>query len=320
MTHGEQPLKPTRPPSVPVKRPGPPPSETKSHGLWAELEPESPPGGRDAPHPGKQDIVLAEIVETPQWTPNAPPRLAASGAGRPIETEFFSNGGVTVTNARFTVHSQTYVMHNITSVRSIQLDPSPAGPLILFFVGAFAGLILGCGGIAIGAFLLWIASAAGAACFYSQLKPTYSVLLMTSAREVRALECDNLELIADIVAALNESIMMQGAPLSPEAVAARRLARQETLKRRQEEATKVQESEAGEREGRNAAATNLLGSLRNGLESIGGAILSGCRRFDGVLKKMAGEENDVLYRFIQFLVYVGISIAAMIIVLAILRR
>ena len=264
--------------------------------------------------------MLAEIVGPPRPSANAPRRIASSSAGQPTETEFFHDGDVIVTNARLIVQNQTYVMRNITSVRAIQLDPSPAGPLILFLVGAFAGLTLGCGGVAVGALLLWIASAAGAAFFFSQLKPTYALLIMTLGREVRAMESDNAELISEVVAALNESIMMQGAPLSPETVAARKRAREEVLRQRQEETAKEEQCEADERERRNVGEGSVLGSVRYGLESLGDAILFGGRSFDEGLKKIAGEENDVLYRVIQFLVYGGISIAAMIFVLAIVRR
>jgi hypothetical protein len=40
------------------------------------------------------------------------------------EQVFFDNGDVTVTNARFISSGQTYVMSNITSVKSLVEDPS----------------------------------------------------------------------------------------------------------------------------------------------------------------------------------------------------
>src|SRR5690348_561318 len=99
------------------------------------------------------------------------------------EKIFLSEGGVTVTSARFVVSSQTYAMGGITSVKSYEERTRPAavlgtlailmGILLLFGGGGIA--VAGIVGIFAGAFLLTIE------------KSTFYVVLNSASGEPRRL-------------------------------------------------------------------------------------------------------------------------------------
>ncbi|MFA1591936.1 DUF6232 family protein [Serratia nevei] len=60
------------------------------------------------------------------------------------ETEFFRNGNVLITNARFIVGSSTYAMTGVTSVKKTSVTPSRAGAIILIVIGIL--ILLGLNG------------------------------------------------------------------------------------------------------------------------------------------------------------------------------
>ena len=120
------------------------------------------------------------------------------------EKNFFNSGNVSVTNARFIVHGQTYALSGITSVKSYQHDPSRKGPVIGGIVGLLA-LAAGDWGVAIG--LIFIACAI---LWWILDKKKFSVLLNTASGETEALTSHNSRFISQIVDALNEAIIYRG--------------------------------------------------------------------------------------------------------------
>lgn len=125
------------------------------------------------------------------------------------ETTYFQNDDVIVTNTRFIVRSQTFAMRNITSVKTVEIDPDSTqyGWLIIIGIGlvvfGFAGSsivagLIGLAGAALGVYQIW------------QQSSTFAVVLATSAGEVSAYNNQNRKLIAAIVEALNRSIVERG--------------------------------------------------------------------------------------------------------------
>lgn len=120
------------------------------------------------------------------------------------EHTFFSQSNVTVTNARFMVGGQTYAMNNVTSVKTGQEAPGRGWPglLVLIGIGCFWGdasfKFVG---------VCWFVLAA---VVWIKQKPTFHVVLSTSASESQALSDQNKEFIDSVVAALNESIVHRG--------------------------------------------------------------------------------------------------------------
>jgi Family of unknown function (DUF6232) len=120
------------------------------------------------------------------------------------ESSFFDEGGVSVSNARFIVHDQTFAMSGVTSVKTSKKEPSRKGSYILAGIG-FLALLVG-GKLALVGWLL-ILSAGGL--WYFQ-RTEFSVWLSTASGEAKALTSKDSETIAKIVAALNEAIVHRG--------------------------------------------------------------------------------------------------------------
>ena len=79
------------------------------------------------------------------------------------EKTFLSEGGITVTNARFIVPAQTYAMSGVTSVKSFEETPSRKGPILLILIGVLA-MLAGKDGIVVAILFL----AGGIAWWYMQ--------------------------------------------------------------------------------------------------------------------------------------------------------
>ncbi len=120
------------------------------------------------------------------------------------EKTFLNEGGVTVTNARFIVPSQTYAMSGVTSVKSFEEQPSRTGPIVLIIVGVLC--FLG-GGQAIVIGLLFIA---GGIAWWMLEKATFHVLLSSASGEAKALSSKDRGWIGRVVGALNDSIVHRG--------------------------------------------------------------------------------------------------------------
>jgi len=121
------------------------------------------------------------------------------------EQIFLEERGIKVTNARFLVHSQTYAMNGVTSVKSISVPPSRTGALIAIAIGVIM-LFAAEGGMKI----LGVAIAAAGAWYFSQQKSTHSVFLSSASGEVQALSDTDEGYIARVIHALNEALIHRG--------------------------------------------------------------------------------------------------------------
>lgn len=117
------------------------------------------------------------------------------------EQTFFDEGGVTVTNARFIVPSQTYAMSGVTSVKSLRRNPSRKGSIVLIVLGLlamwidiFVGLLIIGGGV-----IWWVVS-----------KPLYAIVLSSASGEAEVFSSMDATFISRIVNALNEAIVARG--------------------------------------------------------------------------------------------------------------
>lgn len=120
------------------------------------------------------------------------------------EKTFFNKGSVMVTNARFVVGDQTYAMSNVTSVKSGEIPGSQTIPMLIA-LSAVLFFGLGTVGIIFAIVILGIALYAG-----SKVKPTYTVILNTSAGENKALSSPDEGYVRSIIRALNDAIVSRG--------------------------------------------------------------------------------------------------------------
>lgn len=127
------------------------------------------------------------------------------------EKVFFNFDGITVSNSRFIVRSQTYAMQSVTSVKPGVVEPKRGVAILLMFIGFLlligvmlelydTGVLLIAGAIAIiiGLISLYIE------------KPRYSVILNTAAGEHHAVISDRKQDIEHVLQALNEAIVSRG--------------------------------------------------------------------------------------------------------------
>lgn len=124
------------------------------------------------------------------------------------ERTFLSDGGVTVTQARFMVPGQTYAMSGVTSVKSLVESPSRKGPLAVMAFGILvllSGAQSGAGGVLLGMAIAGI----GGLWWYLQ-KPKYIVVLHSASGESRAYVSADGGLVGRIVSALNDAIVARG--------------------------------------------------------------------------------------------------------------
>ncbi len=127
------------------------------------------------------------------------------------ETVFFNFDGVTVSNSRFIVRSQTYAMHSVTSVKPGVVEPKHGIAILFLFIGFLlligemlelytAGVLLMAGAVAIIIGLIaWTIE-----------KPKYAVVLNTSAGEHHALVSHKKQDIEHVLQALNQAIVSRG--------------------------------------------------------------------------------------------------------------
>lgn len=124
------------------------------------------------------------------------------------EKTFFEHGDVKVTNSRFIAGGQTYVMSNVTSVKSFVQKPDKVGGIVLLIIGL---VFVAIGLAATFLFYLGIVLVAVAAfVLNSSQKSVYHVMLTTSGGEVSALKTYQLDYITKVVNALNEAIVHRG--------------------------------------------------------------------------------------------------------------
>lgn len=120
------------------------------------------------------------------------------------EKFFFNSNDVSVSNARFMVRGQTYVMNGVTSVKQAVAHPSRLGPVVLGLISlvfAFAGgegLVFGVLGLIL-AVIWWI-----------NQKSIWYVILNSSSGEMKALSSADRGHIDGVIEALNQSIIYRG--------------------------------------------------------------------------------------------------------------
>ena len=117
------------------------------------------------------------------------------------ETTFFSQNDVKVTNARFITGGQTYVMSNVTSVKTFVEQPKRFGLIVMLGIG----LLVATQSLMVGGVIAAIAVLV----LYSQ-RATYHVMLSTSSGETSALKTFQREYLNDVVSALNQAIVHRG--------------------------------------------------------------------------------------------------------------
>ena len=91
------------------------------------------------------------------------------------EKSFFSQGNVSVSNARFIANGQTYALSGITAVESFQQNPSRKLPIVL---GIVCVLMLAGGGTVL---FIGLALIAGAVGLWFMQKPEFQVRLSTAS-------------------------------------------------------------------------------------------------------------------------------------------
>jgi Family of unknown function (DUF6232) len=118
------------------------------------------------------------------------------------EANYYSQGSVQVTSARFVVGSQTYAMRNVTSVKGITIWPGRIGPIAFALLGI--ALIITLKPVAV-VFGLCLVVSCSLLLYYR--KPTHAVVLTTAGGEIRAYESSNAAKIGRILDALNQAIV-----------------------------------------------------------------------------------------------------------------
>jgi len=121
------------------------------------------------------------------------------------ETTYFNQGNVWVTNARFIVHTQTYAMNGVTSVKQAVNMPSRFGPIVLILLG----LLLSLGGAKV-AIVIGLPLVGLGIFWWIKQKPTWIVVLSSSSGEHRALASQDRKFIQGVVDALNSAIVGRG--------------------------------------------------------------------------------------------------------------
>jgi len=122
----------------------------------------------------------------------------------PSERTFFSDAGITITQARIVVPGQTYAMSGVTSVATYRKDPSRTGPIVLGILGVLS--LIGGAKTILGA-LIFLGLAVA---WWMALKPTFIVKLTSAAGEREAFTSKDESLVDRLVSAINEAIIARG--------------------------------------------------------------------------------------------------------------
>jgi len=122
------------------------------------------------------------------------------------EVEFFNDGKVSVSSARFRVGSSTYAMQGVTSVKRAIKEANKAPALLIVLVG----ILMACGADLTSTKLIGIALIAFGVILFRKLKPEYSVYLNSSSGESQALKSKDVIYIDEVIEALNKSIVYRG--------------------------------------------------------------------------------------------------------------
>lgn len=122
------------------------------------------------------------------------------------EVEFFNDGKVSVSSARFRVGASTYAMQGVTSVKRGQKDANKFPAILMCVIGIF--MLIGAEGLsfkAIGIVLMILG-----VYLFRKLKPEFSVYLNSASGESQALQSKDKHYIDKVIDALNQSIVHRG--------------------------------------------------------------------------------------------------------------
>jgi hypothetical protein len=127
------------------------------------------------------------------------------------EQVFYSEGGVLITNIRAVFYNHTYALANITSFKSVYDNPhSKLGLLIILIAVLLVVLAVSPFAMLVRVILVLI----GIIAFFSAMAlmriKTYSVLIITSAQELRAITSSDESLVDNIISALEHAIVYRG--------------------------------------------------------------------------------------------------------------
>nr|WP_154324867.1 DUF6232 family protein [Pantoea sp. 201603H] len=122
------------------------------------------------------------------------------------EVEFFNDGKVSVSSARFRVGASTYAMQGVTSVKRGQKDANKLPAILMVAIGLF--MLIGVehfGSKSLGVLLMVIG-----VILFKKLKPEFSVYLNSASGESQALQSKDKGYIDKVIEALNQSIVHRG--------------------------------------------------------------------------------------------------------------
>lgn len=122
----------------------------------------------------------------------------------PLETIFYQDEKVTVSQSRFIANGKTYAMRNISSVSIFTIEKSKVLYYVLMAIGIFIMLnsnSINLGGLIIVGVSVWL--------IYRTKNP-YSVQISSNSGESKAITSEDKEYIQKIVSAVNEAIVHLG--------------------------------------------------------------------------------------------------------------
>lgn len=122
------------------------------------------------------------------------------------EVEFFNDGNVSVSSARFRVGASTYAMQGVTSVKRAKKDANKFPAILMMFIGA----LMTFGADQIGTKIFGVVLVVAGIIIFRKLKAEYSVYLNSSSGESQALKSKDVLYIDQVIDALNKSIVHRG--------------------------------------------------------------------------------------------------------------
>ncbi|MEA9389561.1 DUF6232 family protein [Acerihabitans sp. TG2] len=121
------------------------------------------------------------------------------------EKEFYTNGNVSITNARFRVGSTTYAMQGVTSVKKHRIAANKIWAILMVLAGLGMMFWAELSGKVVGFVILILG-----VIIFKMLKDTYIVILNSSSGESQALNSKDEKYIDDVINSLNDAIVHRG--------------------------------------------------------------------------------------------------------------
>ena len=165
--------------------------------------------------------ILGKENEQPPWIANAKPTAdraenVATRSDTDVETVYYSDDNVSITNTRAVFSGKTYALANVTSVEMAIKPPEGQGYASVFLLGGGAAIMYGLSGI--GSMpvqnILVLIFIGGCVALLSigtlRAKPSYIVKVSSSSGEANALISPNKQYIQEVVKAVNDAIVKRG--------------------------------------------------------------------------------------------------------------